>query len=62
MVRVRVGEHDALDLGGHSELPSGREDILGRAREAGVDQRIAIGLADQIAVDQPKPRQLERVV
>ena len=59
MIDVCVGEKDATDR--CAKGAGGGEDIISRVREVGVDEGEAIGLANEVAVDEAETRELVAV-
>lgn len=56
MVDVGVSEEDAAD--GRAESLCGGEDVVVGVGEVGVDEGEAVGLADEVAVDQAEASEL----
>ena len=59
MIYVRMGEEDAADW--RAEGFGGGEDVVGGVGEVGVDEGEAVGLADEIAVDETDAGELVAV-
>jgi hypothetical protein len=59
VVDVGVGEKNAAD--GSAESAGGGEDVVGGVGQVGVDEGEAVGLADEVAVDEAETGELVSV-